>query len=284
MKIPVFSSKCFWDKNSGIVFQTTSLNILRAWQANQGALAILEQSQALREEYLSNHHVGSRLDREAWNKLQSEVPSVEDCVVYKNAAANDDDEDCEEGGNRHPWLVGVVLSKEKSASEGYEFRVHEMGWNTDTFSQNNKYALWFKETKKAKKQKPAGKAASKVSKAPAEYVTLDVYETNKRKIHPDMAYIDTIRAKISTGMRIVESTITFANLAWWGKKPSVLKADGSLRNEVLKELSSNKRIKWQLPKGWFTCLPWHIRLIFLLQLAAVEKAKRKHTNKGSCEC
>jgi hypothetical protein len=272
MKIPEFFSK-----QQVLIFCVL-------WQANQGALAILEQSQALREEYLSNHHVGSRLDREAWNKLQSEVPSVEDCVVYKNAAANDDDEDCEEGGNRHPWLVGVVLSKEKSASEGYVFRVHEMGWNTDLFSQNNKYALWFKETKKAKKQKPAGKAASKVSKAPAEYVTLDVYETNKRKIHPDMAYIDTIRAKISTGMRIVESTITFANLAWWGKKPSVLKADGSLRNEVLKELSSNKRIKWQLPKGWFTCLPCHIRLIFLLQLAAVEKAKRKHTNKGSCEC
>ena len=249
-------------------------------QANQGALASIEQSQALRVEYLSNHHVGSRLEREAWNRLQSEVPSVEDCVVYKHAANDDDDGSvCEEGGMNHPWLVGVVLSKEISATEGYTFRVHEMGRpvnaNADTFSQNNKYALWFKETKKKKEaKKPAGKK-------PAEYVTSDVYETTKRKIHPDTTYNDTIRAKISTGMRIVESTITFANLAWWGKKPSVLKADGSLRNEVLKELSSNTRIKWQLPKGWFTCLPCHIRLIFLLQLAAVEKAKRKHTNKGS---
>jgi hypothetical protein len=234
-------------------------------QANPGALAILEQSQALSEENVSNHHVGSRLEREAWNRLQSEVPSVEDCVVYKHAANDDDDGSlCEEGGMDHPWLVGVVLSKEKSSTEGYEFRVHEMGRpvnaDADTFSQNNKYALWFKETKKAKKPKPAGKAApgkhraGKVSKAPAEYVTSDVYETNKRKIHPDMTYTDTIRAKMSAGMTIVESTITFANLAWWGKKQHVLKADGSLRTEVLKELSSNKRIKWQLPKGWFIYL------------------------------
>lgn len=229
------------------------------WQANLGALAILEQSRALREEYLSNHHVGSRLDREAWNRLQSEVPSVEDVVVYKHAA-NDDDKVCEEGGMDHPWLVGVVLSKEASATEGYEFRVHEMGRpvnaDADTFSQNNKYALWFKETKKKKEAKKSKQAGS--GKKPAEYVTSDVYETTKRKIHPEMHYNETIKGKIAAGMMIVESSITFANLAWWGKKQNVLKADGSLRTEVLKELSSNTRINWQLPKGWLTCLPYFI--------------------------
>ena len=108
-------------------------------------------------EQLSNHHVGGALvSREAWIRLPSEVPNVEDYFVYKKE--NDDEEGvCVEKGKRHPWLVGFVLkvlaTSEESAAEGYYgndqllpfFVVHEMGrpveHEVDTFSEKNRYYL-----------------------------------------------------------------------------------------------------------------------------------------------
>jgi hypothetical protein len=128
---------------------------------------------------------------------------------------------------RHPWLVGRVLSPIEVDGAGDEksFRVQEMGRPVpqakDTFKSQNKYFLRYQETKKAKKRGDTD-------------VTTDVYKTPK--------------AQISQAAVRVVSTVSFDSLAWWGKKEKVLKKTGQLFHEVLKELSSNTRINWELPK------------------------------------
>ena len=184
-------------------------------------------------EQLSNHHVGGALvSREAWNRLSTQVPLVDDYVVYKKE--NDDAEGvCVENGNRHPWLVGLVLkvlaTSEEAATAGYYgnndllpfFIVHEMGRpvedEVDTFSEKNRYYLRYQTTE--------GKGENEK--------TLDVYKTDK------------VSASILKKATPVTSLITFESLAWWNTKGKVLTVKSKLRDEVLKELDAQVRIEWK---------------------------------------
>lgn len=174
------------------------------------------------------------MNREAWKRLLTELPEKEDIVVYRHNHKKSSESLCEEGGMRHPWLVGRVLSsvEEDGDEKRVSFRVQEMGRPVpqakDTFKSKNKYFLRYQETKKAKKKKDAD-------------VTTDVYKTPK--------------AQISAAAVRVVSTVSFDSLAWWGKKEKVLKKTGQLFHEVLKELSSNTRINWELPKPARTKAP-----------------------------
>ena len=176
------------------------------------ANAVIVRSRGQREEQLVNHHVGGATNREAWNKLPTEVPEVGNYVVYKNETQELDM--CVEGGMEHPWNVGLVLSIQANNT----FRVHETGrpiaTEKDRFSIKNAYYLRYQ--------------VSKIG-VNGVVVTQDFYKT---------------RNTIPSGAMRVESVVSFDELAWWNTEEKVLTKTRKVLHEVLKELSSMNQIKW----------------------------------------
>ena len=167
------------------------------------ANAVIVRSRGQREEQLVNHHVGGATNREAWNKLPTEVPEVGNYVVYKNETQELDM--CVEGGMEHPWNVGLVLSIQANNT----FRVHETGRpiaaEKDRFSIKNAYYLRYQVSKKD---------------VNGVVVTQDVYKTKS--------------TTIPCGAMRVESVISFDELAWWNTEDKVLTKYRTVRYLIMR--------------------------------------------------